>query len=311
MKMRVFFLKRKSVYYFLLLSLILITLLTTIKYKNTSAFNLLNSNKTIRKDLTGDGNEDSVNINSKDNKYSITIKSQNKNYTLKNNENKKFIGDHNNFWPITINFEDISRDKIPEIFIQCSQYKMPIQYIFKWQNNEFKRLYSSNNNIIGLMDYNNNKTPKIISGNLKNGEIAFDSFMFMEDSLQRFDYNFNENFMGSNTIIEFINYIQSLPISEENRPENILINTIGGKDISVIGNLVKENNIYTFQDANFKDIKNNRDGEISEIKWSLNFKGMSKQDNNLIKNYNIDVLLKLVDNPDDNYKFKIYSIVLN
>ncbi|MCS4469835.1 hypothetical protein JTS96_21235 [Clostridium botulinum] len=88
MKMRVFFLKRKSVYYFLLLSLILITLLTTIKYKNTSAFNLLNSNKTIRKDLTGDGNEDSVNINSKDNKYSITIKSQNKNYTLKNNENK-------------------------------------------------------------------------------------------------------------------------------------------------------------------------------------------------------------------------------
>ncbi|MCS4449095.1 hypothetical protein JTS91_03705, partial [Clostridium botulinum] len=89
------------------------------------------------------------------------------------------------------------------------------------------------------------------------------------------------------------------------------INTIGGKDISVIGNLVKENNIYTFQDANFKDIKNNKDGEISEIKWSLNFKGMSKQDNNLIKNYNIDVLLKLVDNPDDNYKFKIYSIVLN
>ncbi len=255
MKMRVFFLKRKSVYYFLLLSLILITLLTTIKYKNTSAFSLLNSNKTIRKDLTGDGNEDSVNINSKDNKYSITIKSQNKNYTLKNNENKKFIGDYNNFWPITINFEDISRDKIPEIFIQCSQYKMPVQYIFKWQNNEFKRLYSSNNNIIGLMDYNNNKTPKIISGNLKNGEIAFDSFMFMEDSLQRFDYNFNENFMGSNTIIEFINYIQSLPISEENRPENILINTIGGKDISVIGNLVKENNIYTFQDANFKDIK--------------------------------------------------------
>ncbi|APQ71464.1 hypothetical protein [Clostridium botulinum] len=311
MKMRVFFLKRKSVYYFLLLSLILITLLTTIKYKNTSAFNLLNSNKTIRKDLTGDGNEDSVNINSKDNKYSITIKSQNKNYTLKNNENKKFIGDYNNFWPITINFEDISRDKIPEIFIQCSQYEMPVQYIFKWQNNEFKRLYSSNNNIIGLMDYNNNKTPKIISGNLKNGEIAFDSFMFMEDSLQRFDYNFNENFMGSNTIIEFINYIQSLPISEENRPENILINTIGGKDISVIGNLVKENNIYTFQDANFKDIKNNKDGEISEIKWSLNFKGMSKQDNNLIKNYNIDVLLKLVDNPDDNYKFKIYSIVLN
>ncbi len=38
---------------------------------------------------------------------------------------------------------------------------------------------------------------------------------------------------------------------------------------------------------------------------------MSKQDNNLIKNYNIDVLLKLVDNPDDNYRFKIYSIILN
>ncbi|MCW6065024.1 hypothetical protein LAV43_11475 [Clostridium sporogenes] len=87
MKMRVFFLKRKSIYYFLLLSLILITLLTTIKYKNTSAFNLLKSNKTIRKDLTGDGNEDSINITSKDNKYSITIKSEKKNYTLKNNEN--------------------------------------------------------------------------------------------------------------------------------------------------------------------------------------------------------------------------------
>ncbi|ENK1244678.1 hypothetical protein ACFLKB_01040 [Clostridium sp. FAM 1755] len=311
MKMRVFFLKRKSIYYFLLLSLILITLLTTIKYKNTSAFKLLNSNKTIRRDLTGDGNEDNINITNKDNKYFITVKSQNKNYTLKNNENKSFIGDYNKFWPIKLNFQDISRDKIPEIFIQCSQYKMPIQYIFKWQNNEFKKLYSSNNNIIGLMDSNNNKTPKIISGNLKNNEIVFDSFIFMEDSIKRFDYNFNENFMGSNTIIEFINYIQSLPISEENRPKSILTDNISGKDISVIGNLVKENNIYTFQDANFKDIRNNNDGEINEIKWSLNFKGMSKQDNNLVKNYSIDVLLKLVDNPDDNHRFKIYSITLN
>ncbi len=188
---------------------------------------------------------------------------------------------------------------------------MPVQYIFKWQNNEFKKLYSSNNNIIGLMDSNNNKTPKIISGNFKNNTIVFDSFIFMEDSIKRFDYNFNENFMGSNTIIEFINYIQSLPISEENKPNNILTDNISGKDISVIGNLVKENNIYTFQDASFKDIRNNNDGEINEIKWSLNFKGMSKQDNNLVKNYNIDVLLKLVDNPDDNHKFKIYSITLN
>ncbi|EJO5348411.1 hypothetical protein NRP93_002535 [Clostridium botulinum] len=311
MKMRVFFLKKKFICYFLLLSLILITLLTTIKYKNTSAFNLLKPNKTIRKDLTGDGNEDSVNISAKDNQYYITIKSQNKNHVLKNNEDKKFIGDYNKFWPININFQDISRDKIPEIFVQCSQYKMPVQYIFTWQNNKFKRLYSSNNNIIGLMDYNNNKTPKIISGNFKNNKIVFDSFIFMEDKIERFDYNFNENFMGSNTILEFINYIQSLPISEENRPKNILINNIAGKDISVIGNLVKENNIYTFQDANFRDIKNNAHGEINEIKWSLNFKGISKQDNNLMKNYNIDVLLKLVDDPDDNHKFKIYSIILN
>ncbi|WP_251861088.1 hypothetical protein [Clostridium sp. Marseille-Q2269] len=311
MKMRVFFLKRKSIYYFLLLSLILITLLTTIKYKNTSAFNLLTPNKTIRKDLTGDGNEDSLNITSIDNKYSINIKSQDKNYILKNNENKEFLGDHNKFWPININFKDISRDKIPEIFVQCSQYKMPAQYVFGWQNNKFKLLYSSNNNIIGFMDHNNNKTPKIISGNFKDNNMVFDSFIFMEDTLQRFDYNFSKDFMGSNTITEFINYIQGLPISEENKPENILINNISGKDISVIGNLVKENNIYSFQDAKFNDIKSDNDGQISEIKWSLNFKGISKQDNNSIKNYNIDVLLKLVDNPDDNYKFKIYAITLN
>ncbi len=141
MKMRVFFLKRKSVYYFLLLSLILITLLTTIKYKNTSAFNLLNSNKTIRKDLTGDGNEDSVNINSKDNKYSITIKSQNKNYTLKNNENKKFNKE------ITIIFGLLPL--ILKIFLEIKF----LRYLYNALN--IKCLYSIflNGKIMNLKDY--------------------------------------------------------------------------------------------------------------------------------------------------------------
>lgn len=311
MKLRVFFLKKKSIYYFFLLSLILLTLISTIKYKNTSTFNVLEGNKTIKKDITGDGNEDTINISSNTNKYSISIKSQNKKYILKDNEGKNFLGDYNNYWPINISFEDISRDKIPEIFIQCSQYKIPVQYIYSWQNKNFKKLYSSNNNIIGLMDFNNNKTTKIISGNFKDNKITFDSFIFMEDKLQRFDYNFNEYFMASNTIVEFINYIQSLPTGEENKPKKIFANNINGKDVSVIGNLVKENNLYNFEDASFKDIKNNKAGEIIEIQWSLNFKGISKNDNNSIKNYNMDVFLRLVEDSDDTYKFKIYSIELN
>lgn len=312
MKIRVIFLRKKIIFSLILIILTTIAITTTIKHKNITTFNLLTPNKTIQKDLTGDGKEDTMNINNVDNKYSVTIKSKKNKFVLKNKDNENFLGMYNGYWPINVRFVDINRDKTPEIFIQCSQYNMPIQYIYHWQNNKFKNIHVSNNNILGFMDYNNNKTPKVICGNIVDDNICFDSFIFMEGKLQRFNYNFEEGFMGSNTILSFINYIKSLPEGEEHKPKDIFMPNIDNKDVAVIGNLVKDNNIYTFEDASFKDIKNNDKGDILEIKWSLNFKGTCKNNDKNIKNYNIDLLLMHNKKDEtDPYKFKIYSISLN
>lgn len=313
MKIKVLFLKKKHIIYFLLFIAVLVTFTIIKKHKTVSSFNIINTKRVLKKDLTGDGQKDSVDISISNHKYNINIKSKNNNHELLDNKNDKFIGDSNKFWPLNLNFIDISRDKVPEIFIQCSKYKLPAQYVYFWENNKFTKLYSSNNNILGIIDYNNNKTPKVISGNLKNNKIFYDSFIFIENKLKRFDYNFQESFMGSNTILNLIDYIHGLPTTEENKPKDIFDKSMKENSFESIGTLCSKNNIYTFEDGSFKDIKTDNNGNITEVQWDLNFKGISKADNNSddIGNYNLSVFLKLDNNSDETYKFKIYSIKLN
>lgn len=314
MKFRVIFLKKKHIYYTILSIVIVIMLIIIFTSKKaTPTFNtLVSNNKMIQADLTGDGKKDILYIKTEKDKYYMEINTQEKSLYLEPDKKLATVGLYDPYNPLKITLMDVSRDKIPEIFVQSSQKNTPVQHVFMWNEGKFKDVFCGSNNVLGFADCSNNKTPKFLSGKLSENKLELSSYMFMHDknTLENVLYNYKDNFMGRDTIFSFIRYIESLPGNEANKPENIFYPGLGGQDISVIGRLAGENNTYLFQNCVFKDNKSDRNGENTEILWTLNFKGISNIAKDKIKNYTLNAVLRPNGKADESNFFKIYSITL-
>ena len=160
------------------------------------------------------------------------------------------------------------------------------------------------------MDSNNNKTPRVISGSIKDNKIQLTNYMLISNKLQTFSYNYKENFMGKDTAMGFIKYIGTLPNGESTMPKDIFYPGLSGNDLDTIGKLSGENNSYSLLNASFKDTKWNKAGEISEIVWSFSFKGISNLNKDVSKNYVINLKLKPFGTDKDNFYYRIYSMSL-
>jgi len=102
---------------------------------------------------------------------------------------------------------DISRNNVPEIFTQASENNKAVQHAFFWNGEKFDDIFCNTNNILGFVDSKNNKTPKVLSGNIKDGKLNFVSYILIKNSLQSFDYNYIDNYMGKNTVLGFISLL--------------------------------------------------------------------------------------------------------
>ncbi len=314
MKFRVIFLKKKHIYYTVLTTVILILLVVLLtSRKSSQTFNtMVDNNKLIQADLTGDGKKDILYIKTEKNKYYMEVNTGEKSLLLEPDKKLPTLGlyDINN--PLKVTLMDITRDKNPEIFVQSSQEESSVQHIFMWSDGQFKDLFCASNNMIGFSDYTNNKTPRFMSGKLTANKIELSTFMFMPNigKLENVSFNYKDNYMGKDSIYTFIKYIEGLPGSEENKPANIFYPGLSGQDISVIGRLAGESNTYSFQSSVFMDSKSDKNGEATEILWTLNFKAISNLNKDKVKNYTINVSLKPEGKTTDNNYFKIYSITL-
>lgn len=312
MKLRILFLKKKYIYYAILgIALLILLIILLASKKSSPTFDITNNDKIKKIDLTGDGKEDLLYIKSQGDKYLVEVNTNNKSLALEPDKKLNSLGIYNAYWPMRATILDITRDKIPEIIIQSSYKNSPVQHIFKWNGETFSDIFCASNNLLGFLDSGNNKTPKMVSGNTAKNSINLSYYYYSNQSLQSFTYNNKENFIGKNTILTFINYIQSLPYGESNTPKDIFYSGLSGKDISTIGKLSGENNTYTLQDGIFKDTKWDKSGNPIEFNWTLNFKAVSNLQKDQISNYNINLILK----PDENCDghdgcFKIYSISL-
>ena len=308
MKLWVIVLSKKNIIYFLV-ALLLLLLFSCFLFqnKNTTVLNVTEED-TIKADLTGDGQEDILKIKNNNNKYYIEINTKSKTFILQPDKDIATLGFLSESWPIKISLIDISRDKIPEIFVQSSYKGNALQQVFFWNGKEFESMYSNSNSILGFIDYSNNKTTKIVSGKIINSNIYFDNYIFLNYKFKNYNLQCTNSFMGKDSIMTFVNYIQSLPNGEEKRPIEIFDPKVNGKSLSKIGNLSSENNSYIFQDATFMDTRCDENGEVSELKWNLNFRGISNLDRNIVKNYNITVLLKPFKDSTESFYFKIFSI---
>ncbi|MBC8063168.1 MAG: VCBS repeat-containing protein [Clostridiaceae bacterium] len=309
MKLKIIFLKKKNIYY-TMLAIIILILLTILLYtkKSTTTFSTITDNKTIKADLTGDGVEDILYINTNNDKYFVQVNTKNTSLYLKPNIKLNSIGTYSPFWPMKVTLLDVNRDKVPEIFIQSQEKGTSIQHVFVWNNNDFKNVFSSSNNIIGFMDCKNNKTPKIISENISNAKISQSNYVLINNDLHNFNFNFKDTFLGNDTILSFIKYVQDFPYSEPYKPSNIFFPGISGSDLSILGKLAGNNSAYAFQDGLFMDTKWNMDGDVTEVKWILNFKTTSNNDSSIVKTCKINLSLKATLKNDGINYYKIYAI---
>ena len=309
MKLKVLFLKKKYIYYtaIAIVILILFSILLLTK-KSATTFSTVTNNKAIKADLTGDGVEDILYINKSNDKYYVQVNTKDTSLYLKPDIKLNTVGTYSSFWPMKVTLMDINRDKIPEIFIQAQEKGVPIQHIFTWNNNDFKDILSSSNNVFGFMDCKNNKTPKLISENISNGKISQSNYVLINKELRSFNFNSNDAFLGNDSILAFIKYVQGFPSSEPYKPTNIFYPGLTGSDLSILGKLSGSNTTYIFQDGLFMDTKWTSDGDVSEVNWILNFKATSNIDKDIVKICTINLSLKASSNEKGINLYKINNI---
>ncbi|MEK6266048.1 MAG: VCBS repeat-containing protein [Clostridium sp.] len=315
MNLQVVFLKKKFTYYALVIIVFIMTLRFFLFFTNNSisTFNIIDETKMLQSDLTGDGTKDILYIKTDADKYYIQINSEDKSYYLEPSKKIKTVGNYYVEWPMRLTLMDISRNSVPEIFTQASidntasKNNKPIQHVFLWNGEKFDDIFCSNNSILGFVDSKNSKTPKVLSGNIKDGKMNFVSHILIKNSLKSFDYNYADNYMGKETVLGFINLMHSFPLAELNISKDIFASGLSGNDISLLNDLSSRKVYFNFQDAVFKDTDWDKNGNANQILWTLNFKGTNTLDIKEIKNYTIELIIKLT--PNNNVStFKITSI---
>jgi hypothetical protein len=315
MKLQVVFLKKKFIYYALVIIVFAVILIFFLFFTNNSisTFNIIDETKMLQSDLTGDGTKDILYIKADTDKYYIQINSGDESYYLEPSKKIKTVGNYYVEWPMRLTLMDISRDKVPEIFTQASidetsRNNKSIQHAFFWNGEKFDDIFCSNNNILGFVDSKNNKTPKVLSGNIKDGKMNFISYILIKNSLKSFDYNYIYNYMGKDTVLSFINLMTSFPLEKLSISKDLFASSLSGNDISLLNDLSSRKVYFNFQDAVFKDSNWDKNGNANQILWTLNFRGINTVGVKETKNYTIELILKLIPNNNDVSTFKITSI---
>jgi hypothetical protein len=283
-------------------------LFLSFKWNNTSktTFNIIEKNKLIQKDLTGDKKKDIMYINCENDKYYVQINTENKSLQLNPNKKIGTIGNHYSYWPIRLSLKDISNDGVPEIFLQTCYNNKALQHIFLWKDKNFENIYYNHNNILGFIDTTKDKKAKCIVGNFFNNKMKFNTYILVEDKIEKINYFYTKNFMGKDTISAVINSIEKKMKINSYYSLNIFNSLIKTEDIELLEKFINTSTIFKFQDAFFCDLAYSDYNTISSVKWILNFKGSSKD---FVKNYTFEIILKSQQN--DNLKYenlKIYSI---
>lgn len=311
MKLRILFLRKKHIFYFLLV-LVVFTffIISRISTKDSSPiFKVSSFNKVIKADLTGDGKGDVLYISTinKD-KYVVQVSSQKETFPLEPESKLPTLGTHSDYWPMRIKLYDISRDNFPEIFIQSSENNKAIQHVFIYNNGKFQDVFSSNNNLIGFLDVTNNKTPKFISGKIGETSFSISNYILIQGKFQKYDYNTTETFMGKDTIQSFITMLTSKDKQNLEMYKEILDSKLYSSLNSVINKIISPDKSFIFQDAIFMDTKSNSNGDPSDVQWTLNFKENLMSNPDECKNLTVKVTLRIKSSSADKYQYKICYI---
>jgi len=292
----------------ILFSVFLLFLISTLlyfvsnKFKYVQTISTINVSENTQFDLTGDGKKDNLQILNSQNKVDFIINCFDDNFYLSNQIDDKLLFTPNNHWEPKVLLSDISRDNIPEIIIQGSKNNKCVSYVFHWNKKNFNLIFSNdNNNIFGILDSKNSRTPKCYSISSSEGLTSLNSFMLIND-LTLDTSKENSTLPSLDSVTQFIDIIQ-LPYVLDDIPD-IFNSSIDKENLSLLWNLDKENYSYSFQNAFFYDYKWTDLGDPSLIRWRLSFEKSSIKGE---KNDKTELIL-LIDLQKDASSYKINNI---
>jgi hypothetical protein len=304
--MKILILKKKRLVNAVLYTGLLFFVITLIyfisnKFKSLQAISPINTAQNVEYDLTGDGKKDTFQLLSSQNKIDFNINSSNDDYYLSNQIDDKTLFTTNIHFQPKVFFHDLSRDNIPEIILLGSKNDKCVSYVFQWDKKNFDLIYSSNNNILGILDCKNSKTPQCYSVSSSEGLSSLNSFMLIKNHAVDTSKD-NANLPSLDSATYFINLIE-LPYVLDDLPD-IFAPTIDKENLSLLWNLDKDNYSYSFQNAFFYDYKWNESAEPTAIRWRLSF----EKSNLKGANTNKAELVLLVDLEKYGPSYKINSI---
>jgi hypothetical protein len=285
--------------------MIILFLIPNNSLKSANVFNPIDIDKNNQIDLTGDGKKDILTVISKNNFNDIEINSNNKTYYLSSLCDNNTLSSDSSCWPLSIYIKNLSRSTYPQIIVQGSKDNKPITYVFTWNTNDFINILTSDKNILGITNSNCNRTPEFYNINSFNSTSSFTSFMFINNELLDItkDAKTPPSIDAIQTFIDLIqkNYeVDTLPnIFNDNMPKT---------ELALLWNLDKENNTYSFQNGFFYDESTDNEGNITSIKWRLNFEKYIKDKND---SYKSQMTIHITCNGTSDGSFKISSFYSN
>ena len=298
--------KKKIIIAFIIIYF-LITIITIINTYSqdteTLSNNILENNQEY--DFDCDGENDQLTIISTNSTYSIKIKNSTGEILLKSNEFDYSLLDINSSCSINISYIDLNRNKVPELIISGFKNNKPTFYIFQWIDNTFKEILFSQNNILGVLDYNNSRTPKVFTTNSTTGDKGSNSYILNSNSLK--DITFSKQTIPSLGNIQTLINLVEADYELEDAPD-IFTSYIPSEELGILWNLDKSTYQYSFQKGYFYDISWDNSGKATSIYWALSFEKINCIDSNSNpKELTIYVKASL----EELDEYKIFSIIKN
>ena len=256
-------------------------------------------------DFDCDGANDEITIISTNSTYSIKIKNSTVEILLKSNEFDYSLLDITPSCSINISYIDLNRNKVPELIISGFKNNKPTFYIFQWIDNTFKEILFSQNNILGILDYNNSRTPKVFTTNSSTGDKGTNSYILNSNSLKDISFS-KESIPSLGNIQTLINLIEA-DYELDDAPD-IFTSYIPSEELGILWNLNKSTYRYSFQKGYFYDISWDNLGKTTSIYWVLSFEKINFIDSN---NAPEELTIHVKVNLEELDEYKISSIIKN
>lgn len=300
--------KKNTIFLYLILFLIISFSISSFYYlyKNKSnvkdTFSPSPTDKELNLDLNGDNEKDTLEIVMEKNTYVVKVKTSSKEYILQPSDNSKILGEYSSSLPLKVTTLDLSRNGVPEIIVRTYKNNSPINYIFTWNKDNFSNVYTSNSNMLGILDSNNSRTPKIFSLSSSEGNSSTKSSLFNGKELK--DTTFSKDTVPNLNIIQaFIDFVES-PYELSEAPD-IFTSSIDSTELALLWSLDKEVYGYSFQNGYFQDSDWDDKGNIKTLNWYLSFEEVKKLDSSTEKK---ELLINLILEKNEYNDFKISSI---